>query len=64
MQCKPGVAFITEADEDALRHPLNSGGASAAGNFSYRFFMRFPRLRAANQSINQPINFKGENNET
>jgi len=52
MQCKPGVAFITKADDGAVKHPLNRGGASAAGNFHISF-MRFPRHRAANQSINQ-----------
>jgi hypothetical protein len=59
---KPGVAFITEADDGAVTHPLNRGGASAAGNFSYRFYALSPPSRR--ESINQPINFKGENNET
>jgi hypothetical protein len=62
MQRKPGVAFITKADEDAVKHPLNRGGASEAGNFSYRFYAPSPPSRR--ESINQPIKFKGENNET
>jgi hypothetical protein len=62
MQCKPGVAFITEADDGAVKHPLNRGGASAAGNFSCQFYALSPPSRR--ESINQPINFKGENNET
>jgi hypothetical protein len=62
MQCKPGVAFITKADDGAFKHPLNRGGASAAGNFSYQFYALSPPSRR--ESIDQPINFKGENNET
>jgi len=56
MQRKPGVAFIPKADEDAVKHPLNHGGASEAANFSYRFLCAFPAFAPRiNQSINQSI---------
>jgi hypothetical protein len=54
MQCKPGVAFITKADDGAVKHPLNRDGASAAGNFSYQFYALFPAIAPRiNQSTNQ-----------
>jgi len=52
MQCKPGVAFITKADDGAVKHPLTRGGA--AGNFSYQFYALFPAIAPRiNQSTNQ-----------
>jgi hypothetical protein len=51
MQRKPGVAFITEADDGAVKHPLNRGGARL-GIFHISF-MRFPAVAPRiNQSTN------------
>jgi hypothetical protein len=51
MQCKPGVAFISKPMTKSDEHPLNRGGANAAGKFSYRFYA-LSRRRA--ETINQP----------
>jgi F-type H+-transporting ATPase subunit c len=56
MQCKPGVAFIPKPMTKSDRHPLNHGGESLAGKFSYQFYA-LSRRRAANQSTN-PIHSK------
>jgi F-type H+-transporting ATPase subunit c len=49
MQCKPGVAFIQKPMTKSDEHPLNRGGASVTGKFSYLFYAH-SRRRAANQS--------------
>jgi hypothetical protein len=50
MQCKPGVAFITKADDGSVKHPLKRGGASPVGDFSYQFYALSPPSRR--ESIN------------
>jgi hypothetical protein len=50
MQCKPGVAFILKPMTKSDGHPLNRGGATVAGKFSY-LFLALSRRRAV--TINQ-----------